>query len=59
MVITPEDIREKLYWFCCVSHPSIMVRSSILKRLNYNHYRLFEDYDLFYRMNKEGYKWTL
>lgn len=56
MVITPEDIREKLYWFCCVSHPSIMVRSSILKRLNYNHYRLFEDYDLFYRMNKEGYK---
>lgn len=54
-VITSEDIKEKLYWFCCISHTSIMMRSNILKKINYNGYRLYEDYDLFYRMNKQGY----
>jgi glycosyltransferase involved in cell wall biosynthesis len=54
-VITSEEIKEKLYWFCCIPHTTIMVRSNILKKINYNHYRLFEDYDLFYRINKKGY----
>ena len=55
-VITPEDIKEKLYWFCCIPHTTIMVRSNILKKVNYRPFRICEDYDLFYRMNKAGYK---
>lgn len=55
-VITPEDIKEKLYWFCCIPHTTIMVRSNILKKENYRPFRVCEDYDLFYRMNKAGYK---
>ena len=55
-VMTPEEISEKLYWFCCILHSSIMVRSSILKEFGYRNIRCGEDYDLFYRMNEAGYK---
>lgn len=56
-VCTTEHISEKLYWFPCISHTSIMFRSSILEKVTYNpDLRIGEDYDFFYRLNKQDYK---
>lgn len=55
-VIASEELREKLYWYCCVPNSSIIVRSEVVKKFGYNDFRHGEDYDLFYRMNKAGHK---
>lgn len=53
---TSKEINEYLHWFCCISHSTMMVKTEILKKYRYNNYPVFEDYDLFYRINKDGYK---
>lgn len=56
---TPNDISEKLYWFCCITHSLIMGRTEIIKSVGYNkNLSLGEDYTLFYMMNKKGYKFS-
>ena len=55
-VVSPEDIWEKLYWYCCIPHTTIMCRSESMKAVGYDELRICEDYKLFYHMNKKGYK---
>ncbi|OCL27616.1 hypothetical protein U472_03430 [Orenia metallireducens] len=55
-VKTPEQISKMLYWWCCIPHNSIMVRSSVIKKIGYGDIRLGEDYKLFYELNKLGHK---
>jgi len=55
-IISKEDIKQKLYWFCCINHPTVMIRSEIYKKMGYDHnLRIGEDYKLFYSLNKMGY----
>lgn len=52
-----KDISEKLYWFCCIIHSVIMIRTKVLIENLYDE-KLYigEDYKLFYTLNKKGYK---
>ncbi|MBU7006390.1 glycosyltransferase [Phosphitispora fastidiosa] len=54
---SPEEIREKLYWYCCITHGTIMARREVITPIGYDgSFRVAEDYKLFYRLNKLGYK---
>jgi len=55
-VVTPEQIREELYMWCCVPHNSIMVRTEVMKKVGYDNLRQGEDYKLVYMINKAGHK---
>lgn len=55
-IVSPEEINKKLYWWCCIPHNSIMARAEVIKRVGYSNVRLGEDYELFYKLNKLGYK---
>lgn len=50
------DIQEKMYWYCCIAHSTLMIRSEINKKFGYPDYRMGVDYKLFYDLNKNGYK---
>ncbi len=54
--ITPEKIRSQLPKGNCLAHPSIMVRSNIIRKYLYNSNQNFytEDYDLWLRMVSDG-----
>lgn len=55
-VTTPNEISEELYKYCCITHSTIMVRSEVIKKINYDpNLRMGEDYKLFYQMNKCGF----
>ena len=51
-----KDISEVIYWYCCLTHSSIMIRSEVLQKYRYREFPMGEDYDLFYRLNKAGHK---
>ncbi|MBS4195494.1 glycosyltransferase [Lederbergia citri] len=53
---TMEDIATRLKWYCCISHSTMMIRKEIIKNYRYRNLPIFEDYDLFYRMNEDGLK---
>ena len=55
-IVTPEDIQEKLYWYCCIPHTTIMGRTDAICAIGYEEMRIWEDYKLFYEMNKNGFK---
>ena len=55
-VVTSGDIREKLYWYCCIPHTTIMCRGESMKATGYDDLKICEDYKLFYQMNKKGCK---
>lgn len=49
--ITPVQIRSVMARECCIAHPSVMARSSLMKRFKYNPtQKNIEDYDLWLRM---------
>ncbi len=54
--ITTEDISRELYWHICIPHTTIMIRSEVMKKFGYEDLRCCEDYNLFYKMNLEGYR---
>lgn len=54
--ITPDDISKGLFWHICIPNTSIMIRTEIIKKFGYEDLRCCEDYNLFYKMNLEGYK---
>lgn len=56
VIISTEDIAEKLYWSSCISNNTTMIRSEVLKEFGYKDMKCGEDYYLFYNMNKKGYK---
>jgi glycosyltransferase involved in cell wall biosynthesis len=55
--ITSAQIRRAILKQNCIAHPTVMVRSEILKQLKYKEYQKnIEDYDLWLRMLNQGYK---
>ncbi len=55
-IIKREDIKQKLYWFCCMVHSTVMIRSQIYKEIGYDRtLRIGEDYKLFYTLNRMGF----
>lgn len=55
--LSPEEISEKLYWYCCVTHGAIMARRDVINKIGYDSsFLVAEDYKLFYQLNKLGYK---
>lgn len=56
LTVTPEQIKRKMPRENCLAHPTLMIRSDILKKLKYNTYQKnIEDYDLWLRMLNRGY----
>ncbi len=55
-ITTPEQISKTLYWWSCIPHDAIAVRTGIIKEIGYREVRMGEDYSLFYNINKRGYK---
>ena len=54
--IHPFEIRKHLPYENCIAHPSVMIRSQILKELKYKSYQKnIEDYDLWLRIISKGY----
>lgn len=52
-ITASEDINEKLYWFCCITHSTSMYRRELLDYVSYNaDLRIAEDYSVFYKINK-------
>lgn len=51
-----EDIAEKLYWYCCMNHTTIMGYKKIIEEVGYINLAMGTDYNLFYKLNKKGYK---
>lgn len=55
--ITPEQIKKAILRQNCIAHPSVMMRSEIIKQLKYMEYQKnIEDYDLWLRLLNRGYK---
>ncbi|QZT36139.1 glycosyltransferase [Halosquirtibacter xylanolyticus] len=49
----PDDLKTKLFFKCCISHPSVMIRKSVVieNKFFYNEdYKSAQDYDLWTRM---------
>lgn len=55
-IVSSDDIREHLYWYCCLTHSTIMVRTEIISKVGYIDIPVGEDYNLFYQLNKQGFK---
>jgi len=51
-VYTSEEISKYLYSFCCIPHATMIIKTNILKKYKYRDLKVYEDYDLFYRMNR-------
>lgn len=49
-------IKEKMYWYCAITHPTIMGKTDVLKKIGYEDFPMGTDYNLFYNLNKLGYK---
>lgn len=55
--ITPDQIKNQMPYENCIAHPTVMVRSDVLKRFKYNRRQVnIEDYDLWLRLLSHGYK---
>lgn len=56
-ILETYDLEEKNYWFPCITHSTMMFRKCILEEITYNpKYKIVEDYDFIYRLNKNGIK---
>lgn len=55
--VSYKDIRKKMPFENCLAHPSVMIRTSVLKKLRYKTYpKHMEDYDLWLRILNRGYR---
>src|SRR5205809_364649 len=53
--ITSKQIKDQLLFENCIAHPSVMMRTAILKELKYNEKQEnIEDYDLWLRVLNRG-----
>ncbi len=50
-----ENIYQKMPWFNCMGHPSVMMRAEVAKKYRYRKV-VYEDYDLWLRMLNNGLK---
>ncbi|MGE7752389.1 glycosyltransferase family 2 protein [Lysinibacillus fusiformis] len=56
-ILSPKEINEKIYWFTCLTHSTLMFRRNIIETVNYNEsLKVGEDYDFYYRLNKLGFQ---
>ena len=54
--VTAEQIKKQMPYENCIAHPSIMIRSEILKKLKYDLRQVnIEDYDLWLRLLSRGH----
>lgn len=53
---SPADVRRDAYVECPVAHPSLMIRSEVLREVNYRDRGWPEDYDLVLRLLGAGHK---
>lgn len=55
--VEPEKIKKILPIFSCIIHPTIMIRTDVLKTVGgYRNFRQSQDYDLWLRLLSAGYK---
>jgi len=55
--ITPAQIKRAILQQNCIAHPTVMMRTEIIKKLKYKEYQKnIEDYDLWLRLLNRGYK---
>jgi len=55
--IIPAQIRRAMLHQNCIAHPTVMMRSEIIKQMKYKEYQKnIEDYDLWLRLLNHGYK---
>ena len=55
--VTPAQIRRAILKENCIAHPTVMMRSEIIKQLKYKEYQKnIEDYDLWLRLLNRGHK---
>ena len=55
-VVTWQEMKKKLFWFCALNHPNMMGKTEVVKKVGYINTPIGEDYYLFYNLNKLGYK---
>lgn len=55
-VRSPDAIHAAISGWCCIAHGSIMARSDAIKKIGYSDARMEEDYQLFYNLDKAGYR---
>ncbi|MDI3546992.1 MAG: hypothetical protein PWR10_644 [Halanaerobiales bacterium] len=55
-VVHWQAMRERLYWYCSLTHTTIMGKSKVIKKVGYEDFPMGTDYNLFYKLNKMGYK---
>lgn len=54
---TPEAIRTEMARNNCISHPTILIRSAVLKKYKYQHQQIgSEDWDLWLRLLRDGHR---
>ncbi|MED5098987.1 glycosyltransferase family 2 protein [Niallia circulans] len=57
-IIEKQDLREKLNWYNCFYHGSIMGRTDHIKQVGYPSFYIAEDYYLVYHLNKLRYNFA-
>lgn len=55
-VVSWQEMREKLFWFCAINHPNMMGKTEVIKKIGYLDVPVGTDYHLFYNLNKLGHK---
>jgi len=54
--ITSSAIKKNMVWQCCIAHPSVMMRTEVIKKYRYNaHQKHTEDYDLWLQLLADGF----
>jgi len=51
---SPEEITNSLMLHCSVPHTTMIIRNEIIQKYKYNNLKIFEDYDLFYRLVQDN-----
>ena len=60
IIVNDESIPKILKYGSIITHPSVMIKTSILKNLNgYRSFKSSQDYDLWLRMVSKGYKFHI
>ncbi|WP_303985432.1 glycosyltransferase [Niallia circulans] len=57
-IIDKQDLKEKINWYNCFIHGSLMGRTDHIKQVGYPSFQIAEDYYLIYHMNKLGFNFA-
>ena len=57
--LEPEQIRKQMTYENCIAHPTVMIRSEVLKKFKYTPSQVnIEDYDLWLRLLSHGHQFS-